>query len=287
MRNDANPPRIKISTAPSTAGALGCESGREAHRLAQIDGPKLPAGTGIRISKTKVVRMEATRDDLKSQVFSRAVSPGALDALAAATDLRKAPVGTILTERGTRADEVYFVVSGELHAEIGTPSGRRLLLHRLEPGDLFGELAGIDGGGRVREVQSVAPSVVGVIRTQAFDRWLMDHPAALKAVAAHLAGQVRDLSDRLYELTCFDVPTRVRLFLLRRLIAADMLRDGGSLDPAPQRAVIAREIGANREAVSRALSRLAAEGLVMIDRTAITVRDAAGLERAPVPGAGA
>ena len=71
---------------------------------------------------------------------------------------------------------------------------------------------------------------------------------------ADLSGRIRAATDRLFELSVMDVETRVRHYLVRTLIEAGQLQDGGVLDPAPSHGLIAAHVGANREAVSRSVA---------------------------------
>ncbi|MEV8466034.1 Crp/Fnr family transcriptional regulator [Fluviibacterium sp. DFM31] len=186
--------------------------------------------------------------------------------------------GTVMTNRGERPDYLYFVFKGKLTAFVASRQGREIILDRLEPGDVFGELSVLDGGSRVRSVRCETNCDLGRIPTEEFDRWLRAHPVAMREVTIALAGRMRDMSDRLFEFAFHDVETRVRHFLVRCLIQQGSLHNGAVLDPAPSHLTIANCIGANREAISRALSRLARAGVLTTGRQRIEVLDVHLLE---------
>ncbi|MCA8883621.1 MAG: Crp/Fnr family transcriptional regulator [Rhodobacteraceae bacterium] len=186
--------------------------------------------------------------------------------------------GTLITERGARPESLYLVYSGELTGFIASRHGREVVLDRLRPGDLFGELSVLDGGSRVRTVRSETACDLGKVSGRDFNLWLDDHPTAMREILAHFAGRGRDLADRLYEFSVFDVETRVRRFLVRQLIEAGDLSDGAVLDPAPTHGMIAGIVGANREAVSRSLSRMVSAGILETKRQRIVVNDVRRLE---------
>ena len=41
--------------------------------------------------------------------------------------------------------DVYFLLTGEVRVLMRTASGKEVILHEMKPGDLFGELAALDG----------------------------------------------------------------------------------------------------------------------------------------------
>ncbi|MCA8879173.1 MAG: Crp/Fnr family transcriptional regulator [Rhodobacteraceae bacterium] len=184
----------------------------------------------------------------------------------------------VVCERGSRGCDVFLVLSGELAGIVTSLGGKEVMTDWFRRGDLFGELAALDGGGRVRSVRALCTTEVGRLPESAFNAWLAENPQAMRNLLADVAGRVRGMTDRLFELSVHDVETRVRLFLVRALIEAGQLEDGGALDPAPSHNMIAAMVGANREAVSRAVSRFHRAGLIESGRLRIVVRDVRGLE---------
>ena len=216
---------------------------------------------------------------LRGLALTRTLDNAQIRALAAIADLRSVAPGNAVTERGVRAHTVFIVLSGALHGEIAAPDGRTLLLDRLGPGDLFGEIAALDGGGRVRSVRSVGPARLAVMEAAAFDRWLRATPEAMRLLLALFADRARGMGERLFETAFFGVGTRLRRLLVQDLIAAGALRDGGALDPAPSEETLARLVGADPAAVRQALSELQEAGVVSVEPGRIVALDAAALER--------
>ena len=198
--------------------------------------------------------------------------------LASLADVHTLPDATCLSLRGTPAREVFLLLAGRCIGLVPSRSGKEMVVDRILPGRIIGELAALDGGARVRTVRSDGPVTVARIDVDDFREWLLTCPGAMRNLLAELAGNMRDMTDRLYEVAMHDVETRVRLFLIRLLIEAGALQDGGVIDPAPSHAEIASHVATTREAVSRALSRFSQLGFIDTGRRRITVLDAAGLE---------
>lgn len=216
-------------------------------------------------------------------LFGKALLLRGLDAsdiasLARLAEFVTLPDATCLTLRGTPARKVFVLMSGRCVGVVPSRGGKEMVVDRILPGRVIGELAALDGGGRVRTVRSDGPVTVARIDAGDFQDWLSTRPGAMRNLLAELAGNMRDMTDRLYEAAMHDVETRVRLFLIRLLIENGALRDGGVVEPAPSHGSIAAHVATTREAVSRALSRFARMGFIDTGRRRITVRDAAGLE---------
>lgn len=208
-----------------------------------------------------------------------------VEAFESAMTMRLFPDGHFISQRGTPGRDVFIVISGTCLGVIQSRSGKDVVLDRIGPGRVFGELGALDGGSRVRSVKAAGQVHVGVIAASKFEAWLMRTPDAMRNLLSEVVGNTRELADRYFEMAVHDVETRVRLFLIRLLIEHGELRNGGALDPAPSHSSIAAHVGANREAVSRVISRFSRHGFVESGRRRIVVRDIGALEagvRAPV-----
>lgn len=209
------------------------------------------------------------------------LDPADSASLARLAQVETLPDGTCLSQRGTPAREVFVLLAGRCLGVVPSRGGKGLVVDRILPGRIVGELAALDGGARVRTVRSDGPVTVARIGAEEFLDWITARPRAMRNLLAELAGNTRDMTDRLYDVAMHDVETRVRLFLIRLLIEAGALRNGGLIDPAPSHGEIAAHVATNREAVSRVLSRFNRLGFVETGRRRITVRDAAALEAGP------
>lgn len=211
----------------------------------------------------------------------RGIDHAGIEALVQQAEVRAIPDQTSITQRGMPGDTVFFILSGRCLGLLQSREGKDVVLERLGPGRIFGELSSLDGGSRVRSVRAQGPVQLACLVASEFNLWLTAHPQALRNLLSELAANARSLAERYYEMAVYDVETRVRLFLIRLLIEADMLRNRGTLDPAPSHSLIAAHVGANREAVSRAISRLNRSGLIDSGRMRIVVRDVEALEAEP------
>ena len=173
--------------------------------------------------------------------------------------------------------DVFFIVSGKVRVVIHSLQGKEITYRDLESGEMFGELAAIDGEQRSASVIAVAETLVVAMPQEAFRIAVTTYPALAEAVMRRLTGLVRLYSQRLYELRTLDVPGRIRAELVR--MAEDSVGEDNTavISPVPTNAVIANRVNTRREAVSRELTNLSRRGVIERHSEALMIRDFAGL----------
>lgn len=187
---------------------------------------------------------------------------------------------TILTQSDDSGD-VHFLARGRLLAVDWTEDGREIIFTSLAEGSYFGELTALDGAPRSLCVYARTPATLAMMPAAMFRRLIDDSPAFRHTIITGLVARVRLLTERNSQLITYSVPDRVKAFILRRAAEEGRLSTGSVLDAVPTHAEIAAQIGANREAVSRALSALVQDGVIETRRGALTIRDPDGLMIAP------
>jgi CRP-like cAMP-binding protein len=106
--------------------------------------------------------------------------------LAALTEVRDFMAGHVVVEEGTDGDGFYVVLSGQ--AKI-TANGRTV--HRVLPGDHFGEISLLDGGPRTATVVTETPMEMLKMTRARFMKALAADPELSMAVLESLARMLR------------------------------------------------------------------------------------------------
>jgi CRP-like cAMP-binding protein len=158
--------------------------------------------------------------------------------------------------------DVFFVLEGHARATVFSSGGRAIAYRDIEPGDIFGELAAIDG--RTRSASIVAHGTMSVARLPAagFRDLVNSRPDFTWALLRHLSSQMRRMTDRIYEFNTLVVRKRLVRELLRLAEQGQSAGKSLLISPAPTHFDLAAMISTHREAVSRAMSALAKEGLI-------------------------
>lgn len=201
------------------------------------------------------------------------------DALARECVWRRYPAGKQIIAYGALDRDVYLVASGRVRVSVYSMSGRQITFREHGVGDLFGEIAAVDGLKRFGDVVALERTVVACVPPRTFWRLLRAHPVIAERMLKRLASLVRQLSSRLIDLSTLSVACRIRVLLLRMGREAGTRGNCARIVPALRHAAIAGLVGTNREQVTRELSVLARLGIIERDRGALIIRDVAGLAR--------
>jgi len=185
----------------------------------------------------------------------------------------------LIVSRDAKDQDVYFIVSGAVRVTAFSARGRQVTYRDLHRGEWFGDLAAIDHRVRSADVVARAETLLASIRATEFIRLIAENPAVSDAQMKHLIDWVRDLTDRLFDLSTLGVQNRVDAELLRLAKEAGVVGNMARIDPAPRHSDIASRVSTYREQATRELSQLAKQGLLERDGGALVVRDVLRLER--------
>ncbi|EBA10749.1 Crp/Fnr family transcriptional regulator [Roseobacter sp. CCS2] len=188
------------------------------------------------------------------------------------------PWQTIFNQEDKSCD-LYFLLSGSLLAVFWTTQGREIVFSRFPVGAYFGELAAFDGTPRSLAVVAKNDAKVLAMQRESFLQLFNEVPVIRERITYNLVDRIRTLTRRNMEMTTLSVEQRVGKFLLRLAAEHSKLTHGAVIDDAPTHAEIAGSIGANREMVSRSISKLAKQGVIKSARQRIEILDPEALSK--------
>jgi CRP/FNR family transcriptional regulator, cyclic AMP receptor protein len=184
---------------------------------------------------------------------------------------RSFPAGVRVFHEGDHSDACYLVRKGDLRVTREHSDGRAIALATLGPGDLFGELAMLDGEARSASVETLTDSELLALPAADVRRLLADHPEISVKLIAALTKRLRETNERVARQSFQTVPSRVA-GVLTQLIAeesASVGRQGITIHMT--QADLAQLAGTSRESVSRFLATLERAGVVRVGRGRVTV----------------
>ncbi|MET0544430.1 MAG: Crp/Fnr family transcriptional regulator [Variovorax sp.] len=185
---------------------------------------------------------------------------------------------TLLARLDARRD-VHFLITGRVRVTTYSASGRQVSFRDSGAGHWFGDIAAIDGALRCADVVTLEPSTVASLDGAAFLDLMRQEPLVAERVMRHLAALVRQLSQRVFELSTLGVQNRLHAELLRMARDAGVVENASRLEPAPLHEVLASRISTTREQVTRELSALLRDGVLRKEGKAMVLPDVARLSR--------
>jgi CRP/FNR family cyclic AMP-dependent transcriptional regulator len=173
--------------------------------------------------------------------------------------------------------DVYYVLEGRLRVTLYSHDGKETIFRDIGEGELFGELAAIDGRPRSANVVALTECLVATMTSASFQSLVTTNPTVCMALMQHLTRQVRTLTERVYQLGTWTV--RYRLFA--ELLKLGRYGQAGSEEIVirnfPTHGEIASRISTHREAVSKELSQLTKAGVIQQQGRTLVIRKPAFL----------
>ncbi len=172
--------------------------------------------------------------------------------------------GQIVFGRGDPGREIYFVAEGRVRLSVLTAEGRELSFAHAEPGQIFGEIAVLDGGVRTADATAVSKVVAHSLSKSALMRLVETSTRVREAVVRFLCQRVREADQQLEGIALYPIEARLARFFLaaarQKPEAKSMKRV--TLDMAISQSELALLIGASRPKVNAALALLQDSGAI-------------------------
>ena len=189
------------------------------------------------------------------------MNPGSLARLC---QTRRLPAGQTLFVKGDPGDALYGVRRGQIRIETGTTAGERLTIEVFGAGDLFGEIAVLDGRPRTADAVAQEDAELFVLPRADFLKTLESDGRLAIRIIELLCARLRSTNERTEEMMF--LPLSVRL--ARRLDT--LVQDFGAEVQITQDE-LAGLVGVTRESVNRQLQEWRASGIVTLGRGRILV----------------
>ena len=151
--------------------------------------------------------------------------------------------GEALFARGDPGTHFYLVEQGRIRLSISTANNRRLTLRHAACGDVFGEIAALDGEPRSTDATAITAATVHRLERAAFRALLLARPAIVNSVLPFLCGRLRETTMQFGSIALLPLEVRLAQFLLSAL--------GGRNAPPGRR--IALELGFSQSELSHLL----------------------------------
>jgi CRP/FNR family transcriptional regulator, cyclic AMP receptor protein len=226
-------------------------------------------------SPTASIVPKHVHDLLKDCALLRKLSSADQDALVRQARLRKFDAGETIFLVGSHVNSMMAVLSGNVKISVSSPDGREVLLAILHPGEVFGEIALLDGKERSADARAMAACELAILDRRDVLSVLDSNPTCWKAFVEVLCARLRQTDQHLAEVALLPVPARLAMAVLR-------VNSEREIASRAQVRVSQRElaglIGASRESVNKSLREWHRAGIVKVDDGFLVILDRTKLE---------
>lgn len=188
------------------------------------------------------------------------------DRKAVAQEMREASfdAGQVVFGRGDPGREIYLVASGRVRLSVLTPEGRELSFAHAEGGQVFGEIAVLDGGNRTADATAVSKVVALTLSKPSLMRLIETRPVVRDSVIRFLCNRVREADQQLEGIALYPIEVRLARFFLAAARQKGLSKPGAKvvIELPISQSELALLIGASRPKVNAALALLEDGGAI-------------------------
>jgi CRP-like cAMP-binding protein len=179
---------------------------------------------------------------------------------------RSAKRGSIIFSKGDAGTSLFAVCSGTVQVVAPSIDGKSAVFNHIHAGEIFGEIAFLDGRLRTADAVAFTDCTLMVIERRDFLPILHGHPEAAITLMEILCARLRHTTQQVQDLMFLD---------LRGLLVKTLLRLSQT---AEQKGVIgisqedlSQIVGMSREMINKQLQIWAKDRLIKLERRRITV----------------
>ena len=169
-------------------------------------------------------------------------------------------IGDLVFSEGDEARGFFVVLSGRIKIFKLSPEGKEHILHFIEPGDPFAEVAVFAGSGYPAYAEAIKESRLLFFPRNAFVSLIRNDPDLAMKMMAILSQRLKYFARVIEDLSLKEVPQRLAAYLL--YLGRD--RQDGEITLTISKGQLASLLGTIPETLSRILNKMAAKGLIEV-----------------------
>src|SRR5512140_1313681 len=151
---------------------------------------------------------------LRSHPFFKGLDEEIVERLIPHALTRKVKKGTLLFRKGDMGTNLYAVCDGAVRVSAPSDQGKDAVFNLIVPGEIFGEIAFLDGGPRTADAVMIESGELMVIERRDFLPLLHDYPELASRLLEILCGRLRRTSEQLEDIVFLGLEPRLAKALL-------------------------------------------------------------------------
>jgi CRP/FNR family transcriptional regulator, dissimilatory nitrate respiration regulator len=214
---------------------------------------------------------------IKDIVLFQGVSSDKIKALAAQAIYKKFKPGEMVIGESDPIRSFYVVISGQVKLYRSSAEGKEQTLQLLGPGDPFGLCTAFATDSFPASAMAIEESAVLMIPGIIMEATARQEPALLFNIIQILSQRLKNSMELIESLALKEIPGRLASFL-RHASANDVADKKTTVELTISQRELAKILGATPEALSRALRKMANDGILFASGRVITILDRKALE---------
>ena len=192
--------------------------------------------------------------------------------------------GASICSKGDPGNSLIAVITGTVKISVSSANGRSAILNLIGPGEIFGEIAVLDGQPRTADATANTNCEIFVIDRREFIPFVRSQPALAMKFIELLCTRLRRTSDQVEQIILQNLPGRLASALIRLTEKHKAEPQGRTIAVTQQE--ISEMVGMTRESVNKQLRAWAAHNWVRLEHGAIVVLNVEMLRELAATGGG-
>ena len=213
---------------------------------------------------------------LRNHPFFHQLEPTALDQLCRYANPRKLKRGATIFSKGDPGKSLFAIVSGTVKISISSVEGRSAILNLIGTGEIFGEIALLDGFARTTDATANTDCELFVIDRRDFIPFVESQPALAMKFIQLLCGRLRWTSEQIEQIILQNLPGRLANALLRLADKHHLATLERSITITQQE--LSEMVGMTRESINKQLRVWATSNWIRLEHGVIVILDSSPLK---------
>ncbi|HUA56823.1 MAG TPA: Crp/Fnr family transcriptional regulator [Candidatus Sulfotelmatobacter sp.] len=201
----------------------------------------------------------------------RHLEPAARRRIVGFARTRRYAAGETIFLKGSAGTGMMAVLRGRVRISAPSRQGKEIVLNVIEPGEVFGEIALLDGGDRSADATALTDCELLVLERRDVMAFLETNPKACLKLLETLCQKLRRTTEQVEDILFLELPHRMAKVLVR------LTRKDGDRVTLSQRE-LANLVGGTRESMNKYLGAWKRERYIVVEDGAIRVLDRGALE---------
>jgi CRP-like cAMP-binding protein len=203
---------------------------------------------------------------LRRHTLFRELGHEVCDQLAAYAKMKEYARGTTIYVKGDPGSCLFAICRGNVRVTNTSSDGKSVFLNQIEEGEIFGEIALLDGQPRTADVTASTDCNLMIIERRDFMPLLRGNPELTIKMLELICSRLRRTTEQVEDLTFMDLRSRLAKVLLRLSSATT-----GDHVIAISQNELSQIVGLSREMINKQLRVWVRDGYVKLERRRLVV----------------
>ena len=204
---------------------------------------------------------------LRSHALFRDLSPAVIEQFGTYMTKRTVRRGTIIFAKGDPGTGLMGVLAGSVKISVPSTDGREIVLNIVREGELFGDMALLDGRPRSANAEAISDCELVVMERREFIPFLRSQPDVMLKLMEILCLRLRRTNEQVQDVAFLNLSIRLAKTLLR--LAAETRATSRKMKITQRE--IGEIIGRSRESTNKQLRAWEKKGWILLQWGAVTL----------------